>query len=327
MKTLKRILVVAAIVCLVAGAACAETPEEREAKAAECLMDGVVPVTWEPDKDHLIITGDEAKTLYDRIESGDYLSMEELKANHVVAQIDSLSAYYKALYGNTLEINTPERDALRKEIRDKFLAYGSARTKKINPETGKHKIAYDGPLNRDYKMILALGLPASGKSTNLAEPISEEIGAFILDCDEVKKLIPEYQESHGCAADAVHFESFAIMDDAMQEFLTGSMKGVNVIIPIVASDFDELMESYIKPFEEAGYNVKAVFRPAKPNEAACRCVSRELRNGRIINSAVAFGFGDGPEEVFNKLSEMTNAWGEPYVDPADETEEELAPAA
>ena len=327
MKTMKIILALAAVLCLIAGLACAETPEEREAKAAELLLDGVVPVTWEPDKDHLIIQGDEAKELYDRIESEDYLSMEELRSNHVVAQIDSLSAYYIALYGNTNEINTPEREALRKEIKEKFLTYGSARTKKINPETGKHKIAFDGPLKKEYKMILALGLPASGKSTYVAEPISEEIGAFILDCDEIKELIPEYQESHGCAADAVHFESFAIMNDVMQEFLTGDMKGVNVVLPIVASDFDELMETYIKPFEEAGYNVKAVLRPAKENEACCRVVSRELRNGRIIRSIVAFGFGDKPEEVYYKLAEMTNAKGEPYVDPVEETEEELAPAA
>ena len=34
----------------------------------------------------------------------------------MVAQLDALSAYYKALYGNTAEIDTPERDALRKEI-------------------------------------------------------------------------------------------------------------------------------------------------------------------------------------------------------------------
>ena len=42
---------------------------------------------------------------------------------------------------------------------------------------------------------------------------------------------------------------------------------------------------------------------------------------------MAFSFGDKPEEVFNKLAEMTNAQGEPYVDPVEEVEEELAPAA
>lgn len=322
MKTLKMFFALALCLMMIAGAACADTPEE----AAKLLPEGVVPVTWKPSADHLIIQTEEAKQLYDRIESGDYLTLEELKANPVVAQIDALSAYYIALYGNTAEIDTPERQELRQKIRVDFLAMGSARLKKIDEKTGKAKYAFDGPLKTEYKMVLVLGLPASGKSTYIAEPLSEEMGAFILDCDTVKDFIPEYQESHGCAADAVHFESFAIMDDAMQAFLTGEKKGVNVVLPIVATDLDELMETYIKPFEAAGYTVKAVFRDAEPNESACRVVSRELRNGRIIRSVVAFSFGTKPEEVYNQLAEMVSEKGEPYVDPVEE-EEELAPAA
>jgi len=44
--------------------------------------------------------------------------MEELKANPVVAQLDALSAYYKAMYGNTVEINTPERDPCGRKRRN-----------------------------------------------------------------------------------------------------------------------------------------------------------------------------------------------------------------
>lgn len=322
MKKLKIFLLVLLCLALAAGTAFAQNPEEAE----RLLAEGVVPVTWDPSADHLIIESEEARQLYDRIESGDYPTLEELKASPVVAQIDALSAYYIALYGNTAEINTPERDELRKKIREEFLAMGSARTIKIKAN-GKHKYAFDGPLNTDYKMILVLGLPAAGKSTYIAEPVSEEIGAFILDCDTVKDFIPEYQESHCCAADAVHFESFAIMDSAMQEFLTGDKKGVNVVLPIVATDLDELMESYIKPFEAAGYTVKVLFRGAEPNASAAKVVSRELRNGRIIRSAVAFSFGDKPEEVYKKLAEMVSDKGEPYVDPVEPEEEELAPAA
>lgn len=321
MKTLRNILLLALCLILMTASACAADPEEAARLISE---EGVVPVTWEPSEDHLIIEGDEAKALYARIQAGDYPTLEELQANPVVAQIDKLSAYYIALYGKTNEINTPEREELRKKVREEFLAMGSAQTRKINEETGKHKYDFNGPLNTDYRMTLVLGLPAAGKSTYIVEPLSEETGAFILDCDTVKKLIPEFQESHGCAADAVHFESFDIMDSAMQEFLTGSKKGVNVILPIVATDLDELMTTYIKPFEAAGYTVKAVFLDAEPNVSASKVVARELRNGRIIRSAVAFSFGWKPKEVYDKLAEMVSEKGEPYVDPA---EEELAPAA
>ena len=83
------------------------------AETTEPLPEGVVPVTWDVSADHLMIEGEEARALYERIVSGDYPSMEELRANPVVAQLDALSAYYKALYGNTAEIDTPEHNALR----------------------------------------------------------------------------------------------------------------------------------------------------------------------------------------------------------------------
>ena len=115
-----------------------------------------------------------------------------------------------------------------------------------------------------------------------------------------------------------------IFQKAVKAFTEGEMKGVNAIIPIVSSDLQDLMDNYIHPFEEAGYNVKVAFREAEPNAAAARVVMRELRGGQLINSAVAFSFGYGPEEVYNTLATMTNAKGENYV---YDWEEALEPAA
>jgi len=320
---MKRIFLLMTAVVLLCGMTICGTAAAEKAELPE-LPEGVVPVTWEPSPEHLIIETEEARALYERIVAGDYPTMEELKASPVVAQLDALSDYYKAVYGNTMEISTPEREALREEIKEQFLSIGSARIAGVNPRTNKVRYSYDGPLSYDYQMILVLGLPASGKSSYLVDPISTVMGGFILDCDTVKELIPEFRETYGCAADAVHFESFEIMHRAMQEFLTGKMKGANVLLPIVASDLDELMETYIKPFEEAGYRVKAIFREAAPNEAAARVIMRDLATGRIINSAVAFSFGDKPEEVYNELSTMINSKGETY---GFSEEEELEPAA
>ena len=98
------------------------------AETTEPLPEGVVPITWDVSADHLMIEGEEARALYERIVSGDYPSMEELRTDPVVAKLDALAAYYKALYGNTAEIDTPERNALREEILAWFLTLGSART-------------------------------------------------------------------------------------------------------------------------------------------------------------------------------------------------------
>lgn len=301
----------------------------RRAAALAALPDGVVPVTWEPSSEHLIIDSEEARTLYKRIKADNYPTVEELKSNPVTAQIDALSTYYKKIYGNTADINTPERKQLRKAIEKQFLSVGSARTESVDPETGRHKYVYDGDFAKEFKMELVLGLPASGKSTRVTDPDSEEMKAFILDCDVVKEMIPEFQESHGAAADAVHFESFNIMDSAMQQFLTGDMKGTNVIIPIVASDFDELMKNYIQPFEQAGYHVTAKFVECEENASVSRNIARELETGRIINSAVVLSFGEKPLQVYKQLAPMQNAFGETYGKTvlSSEVQKEVKPAA
>ena len=320
----KRLLtMLLALLLATTGFCLAETPEAEAVDPASLLPEGVVPVTWEVSSDHLMIEGDEARALYERISSGDYPSLDELRADPVVAQLDALSAYYRALYGNTADIDTPERDALREEILSWFLTLGSARTDHLD-DNGYPVYVYDGPLKSDYQMELVLGLPASGKSTRIVDPDSEAMEAFVLDPDVIKAELPEYKESHAAAADSVHFEGMDIFERAVKAFTEGDMKGVNAIIPIVSSDLEDLMDSYIHPFEAAGYNVKVKFREAAPNEAAARVVMRELRGGQLINSAVAFSFSYGPEEVYNMLAPMINAKGETY---GYEEDVEVEPAA
>ena len=270
------------------------------------LAPGIVPITWVPSPDNLIIQTEEAKNLFTQIKEGKYPSLAELIENPVISQIDSLSDYYKELYGNTADIETPERKKLREDILNKFLLIGSAR------KTDKGYV-YDGPLEKGFQMELVLGLPAAGKSTRVTDPDSEKTKSFILDCDAVKDLIPEFIESHGGAADAIHLESMLIMDMAKDELIKGKMKGTNVILPLVADDFDTLMSNYIKPFEEAGYNVRAKFLSCDLNVSVSRNIARELETGRIMNSSIAFSFGEKPEEVYKTIATMINSKGFPYA--------------
>ena len=318
---MKKLLSVLLALALMLGAGLAAAEEKQLPE----LPEGVLPVTWDVSPEHLMIETPEARALYERIVAQDYPTIEELQANPVVAQLDALSDYYKALYGNTVEIDTPERNQLRQEKIDEFLAHGSARTESIGID-GRHHYVYDGKLKKEYRMELVLGLPASGKSTAIVDPDSEAMGAFILDPDMIKERLPEYIESHGAGADAIHFEGMKIFNDAVAVFLSGDMKGTNAILPIVSTDLNDLMTNYIKPFEEAGYNVKVKFREAEPNAAAARVVMRELGGGQLINSKVVFIYSVGVDEVYDELKTMINSYGEPYGY-EEEEEEELAPAA
>ena len=275
------------------------------------LSSGVKPVTWATSSENLLIKTDDAKALYDRLKKGDYPTQDELANHKVTAQINEISDYYKAIYGNTKNIDTAERKALREDILKKFLATGSAKTT-FESTTGKKVYKYNGPLKKEYKMELVLGLPAAGKSSTVTDPDSEANGAFILDPDAVKEFIPEFKETYGAAADAVHFESMDITADAIKAFTEGDMKGTNVIYPLVAPDYDELMNSYIKPFEVAGYEVTVKYVHVPFQEAFGRNIARELETGRVINSAVLLYFGDKPLEVYNKLKTEKNSKGNPY---------------
>ena len=290
----------------------------------------VDPISWQPSPDHLCIDTDEAREVYTRIINRDYFEVEELKNHNIVKQLDALSEYYVNKYGDTSKINTPERQELRKKVIKDFLAIGSAQAEQAEQsaqpvEQFRRKYSFTGPFKKEFKLELVLGLPASGKSTSYVNPHSDKLDAFILDCDVIKELLPEYQETFGGAADAVHFESFALMDEAMKEFF-GELKGRNIILPIVAPDFDELMEKYIRPFEDAGYDVRAVYVDTPEKVCMNWNVKRQLDSGRVYRSAVAFSFGEKPKEVYERLKDMINSKGKPYGQPFEE-EEEIEEAA
>lgn len=307
--TLKKLFSVATalmIICVITSTVFAASKSDP----AE-LPKGVVPLTWQPTPQNLALKTPEARKLYDAIKANRYPSMKELKNSPVVAQLDALSNYYIKIYGNTADINTPERQELREKVLQEFLSIGSAR-KIYDSSTKKEEYVFDGPLKKDYQMTLVLGLPASGKSTLYTNPDSEKTGSFILDCDVVKTLLPEYKESYGGAADAVHFESFNIMDKAMESFFSGEMKGTNIILPIVATDFDELMSKYIKPFEAAGYEVHAAFIDVCENVSFAKNIARQLDSGRVYRSSVAASFGKKPKKVYNRLKNLKNSKGNKY---------------
>ena len=151
---MKKSLALIMILTMVFAAALAESPE---------VPAGVVPVTWEVTPERLMIDTPEARALYERIVAGDYPSMEELKAHPVVKQLDALAEYYYGLYGNTVEIDSEQRDELRDQLRDWFLTLGSARRDRID-EGGKPHYVYDGPLKKEYS-VKTLFTSAAGPPT------------------------------------------------------------------------------------------------------------------------------------------------------------------
>ena len=257
-------------------------------------------------KGKLVIDSSAARELHSRIAREDYLSLDELKNHPVVKEMDRLAEYYKGKYGDTSLI---DRKAQRDEWEQDFLSIGSA----VKGPDGKY--TFGGKIRKEHKLVIAIGLPASGKSTMIANPTSEELGAFIFDSDEIKKLIPEYQETNGGASGVVHNESKMILVAAKHQFLSGARNGENLVIPVIGDDVESLQKKWIKPFEDAGYDVEVKYQDADPIESANRVVKRAIEEGRIIPSDKVLAYGDKPRGAYETLKTMKNKGGKPYVRP------------
>ena len=88
----------------------------------------------------------------------DNYTVDELRNNETVKQLDDISRQCtERLGGETYKDNSPESQALRDEIKDRFKSLGSAR---LN-DKGK-TVAFDGPVKKEFKAVIYTGLPAVG---------------------------------------------------------------------------------------------------------------------------------------------------------------------
>ena len=224
----------------------------------------------------------ESIRVHKNIESKKYYELDDLYKLPVFNRIENKIAEYQNKYGNTYDINTSQRVQQRKQWVSDFLKGNGVDTM---PYGG-------GPLKKEYKATIVVGLPAAGKSTMIANPLSKEQGAFIMDSDEMKKLIPEYKETNGGAADPVHDESKELMKLAFNTFIQGENQGVNMVIPIIGDKANKMGDQYIKNLIKAGYNIEIAYKRADTKESANRVVSRAIKDGRFIPKEVVMGYDD-----------------------------------
>lgn len=144
-------------------------------------------------------------------------------------------------------------------------------------EKGEKKACYDGVVGRDKQIHFVLGLPASGKSSALADVISSEFEARIIDSDMIKENIPEYNDGWGSGV--VHEESRDVM---YKSFYDGLALGENLVIPRIG-DPPQYIEEMMKIAKDAGYNVNVHMMDLDPNKALGRMLGRFVTTGRYID--------------------------------------------
>ena len=181
----------------------------------------------------------------------------------------------------TDKIKTPERLKLRLKIAQEYSA---------TPARLQEK-----------KVFIVVGPPASGKST-VADPLAERYGARIYDSDEVKALLPEFD--NGVGGPAVHDESNLIMYHAMRD---ARRRGDNIVLPIVGKGQDKV-RTILAKFQNEGYEGHIVFMDLPAEEAASRAAARFKSNGRWVDPEYVLSVKDGPAKTYEAVKGLFKSY-------------------
>lgn len=194
------------------------------------------------------------------------------------------------------------REEMQYGVYERMMSLGSA----VKDENGK--AAYEGEISRNTRLDIVIGLSASGKSSALVDVLSEEFKSRVIDNDMAKSMIPEFNDGWG--AGLVHKESQMISDQVFMEALRNHE---NIVTPRVGSDPELLLNSYIIPAKEEGYEVNVHFVDVDRNKAMGRLLGRFITKGRFLDPKLIDKYA--PTNATNKVSASYEALkGSGYVD-------------
>lgn len=177
----------------------------------------------------------------------------------------------------TYKINTSERQKLREDIADKL--YG------------------EGARNKNRRADIVIGPPAAGKSSVLVKPLVREHGSLVIDSDDAKEMLPEF--NGGIGAGAVHKESSDIVD--LLVYPRALVNGDNIVLPLVGKNANKIrvLKDYLNSL---GYEVHLHINELPPEKAAQSAITRFKETGRFVDPYyVLYEVGNKPVETYEIL--------------------------
>ncbi|EJV5950642.1 zeta toxin family protein [Vibrio alginolyticus] len=211
-----------------------------------------------------------------------------------ICLIDRIAAGYDF---NAWYESDKARHALRAQIARELV------TQKIPENDDDIRIGLGGCVPRvdkrsDRQAIIILGLPASGKS-GVAQKMSDNMGAHIIDSDFAKRKFPEIAFPNG--AGWTHEESNNVVFNSEGGPLAACLGfGYNMIIPKIGSEYETILE--LKEFlESMKYKVSLGLVWLAPEKALLRAINRYKDTKRYIPMSVIEKYEDKPLKVYKKL--------------------------
>lgn len=219
---------------------------------------GIFKLTGKPVSENL-------QNVLQRLEKGIYVSIDEIE------DTPELKLARSCLNNSIATDKLSGREELQEHILNQLQKKGAA----VIDSNGK--VQYNGVVSKNSRLDIVIGFPGSGKSTAIVDVISNEFHSQIVDNDEAKKLIPEFNDGWG--AGVVHEESQKISE---KQLLISLFNHENVVLPKVGSDYNKMNEIAAMA-KTLGYEVNVHFVDLERGKALGRMLSRFVEEGRFLD--------------------------------------------
>ena len=185
-------------------------------------------------------------------------------------------------------IKLPNREKIREAGYQKAMQKGSW--------NGKD---YTGEVQKNRRMDIVIGLPGSGKSSVYTERLSNEHKSRVIDTDDFREYIPEY---NGSNAGMVHEEASLIRDRIFDSALDN---GENILLSTIGANAEKLAKQ-IAWYKEYGYDVYLHLNELPNNKSLARAIGRYIGEdgnlGRYVSPNLIAEYGDKPTQTYLYLT-------------------------
>lgn len=158
---------------------------------------------------------------------------------------------------------------------------------------------YNGEVRHDKRMDIVIGLPGSGKSSVYTERLSQEYKSRVIDTDDFRGYIPEY---NGSNASMVHREASRIRNRLLNSALDN---GDNILLSTIGADAQKLA-AQIQKYKDEGYSVYLHLNELPNNKSLARAVGRYISEdgslGRYVSTRLIAEYGDKPTQTYLYLT-------------------------
>lgn len=222
----------------------------------------------------------QAQNAINRVKAGEALTVEEMLAIPEVAEAERQS-------NGVPTIDLPNREGV--------IQNGYKAASQLGSYSGDGK--FNGPVRQEHRMDIVLGLPGSGKSSVFTNPLSQKYGSRVIDTDDFRGYIPEY---NGLNSGAVHDEASAIKDMVLNDAIA---RGDNILLSVIG-DNAETLKAKIARYNALGYDVHLHLNELPSEKSLGRVLTRYLEDEghRYVPLRMAAAFQNKPTETYQILT-------------------------